>query len=134
MIDLSKQVKSYLSTSVRNKCLNYLRDNQKYVAEMLDYEGLHVSGGHEQSAYLDGKELEQTIASAIAELPEKCREVFVLSRYEHLKYQEISDKLNISVKTVEAQMSKALQHLRLRLAAYLTTVIGFLVMVFKDGA
>jgi RNA polymerase sigma-70 factor (ECF subfamily) len=132
VIDMSKQVKSYLSTSIRNKCLNYLRDNQKYVAEMLDYEGLHVAGGHEQSSHLDAKELGVRIEVAISELPEKCREIFVLSRYEHLKYQEIADKLQISVKTVETQMSKALQHMRVRLAEYLTTIIGFLILIFKN--
>ena len=53
-----------------------------------------------------------------------------MNRYENLKYQEIADKLQISVKTVETQMSRALQHMRLRLAEYVTVmvalVIGFL--------
>ena len=51
-----------------------------------------------------------------------------MSRYENLKYQEIADKLQISVKTVETQMSKALQHMRIRLAEYISLV---LVIIFS---
>ena len=53
-------------------------------------------------------------------LPEKCKEIFVMNRYEHMKYQQIADKLGISIKTVEAQMSKALQHMREKLVDYIT--------------
>jgi len=66
------------------------------------------------------RELRDRINLAINELPEKCREVFLLNRNDHLKYQEIADKLRISVKTVETQMSKALQHLRIHLKEYLS--------------
>ena len=77
------------------------------------------------------EELTEAIKSAIDELPEKCREIFMLNRYENLKYHEIADKLELSQKTVEAQMSKALQHLRLRLGEYL--VIGLiLVSLFSE--
>jgi RNA polymerase sigma-70 factor (ECF subfamily) len=71
-------------------------------------------------------ELKLKIDLSIAELPEKCREIFILNRYENLKYQEIADKLEISVKTVETQMSKALQHMRIRLAEFITV---FLILV-----
>jgi RNA polymerase sigma-70 factor (ECF subfamily) len=74
------------------------------------------------------KELADRIGQVIGELPEKCREVFLLSRNEHLKYQQIADRLQISVKTVETQMSKALQHLRERLKDYILVwlLIGLL--------
>jgi len=70
-----------------------------------------------------GKELKSKIDAAISELPEKCREVFLLSRNENMKYQQIADTLQISVKTVEAQMSKALAHLRSRLGPYLPALL-----------
>ena len=73
---------------------------------------------------LDGlitKELENAIKNAIENLPEKCREIFELSRFKGLKYREIADKLNISVKTVETQMSRALESLRKKLDNYLLT-------------
>ncbi len=119
-IDLSKPVKSYLSTSVRNRCLNHLRDNKKFSSDLLAIE--HATGNeyNEQPDKLVEAEIREKIAVSISELPEKCREIFVLSRSENLKYQEIADRLQISIKTVEAQMSKALQHMRGRLGEYLS--------------
>lgn len=130
-IDPSRQVKSYLSTTVRNRSLNYLRDHKKFDARLLTQENLYPLASYEQSDRLVEKELQEKIQEAISELPEKCREVFLLSRNEHLKYQAIADKLQISVKTVETQMSKALQHLRSRLREYL--VILFLVWLMPDA-
>jgi RNA polymerase sigma-70 factor (ECF subfamily) len=121
-IDLSKPVKSYLSTTVRNKCLNYLRDHKKFSTDLLALEHLTYETGYETD-HLVESEIRDQIAVAIAELPEKCREIFVLSRVQHLKYQQIADQLRISVKTVETQMSKALQHMRIRLAEYLPILI-----------
>ncbi len=118
-IDLSRPVKTYLSTTVRNRSLNYLRDNKKFDTRLLAQENLFPLASYEQTDRLVERELQDRIQYAISELPEKCREVFLLSRNEHLKYQAIADKLEISVKTVETQMSKALQHLRIRLKDYL---------------
>ncbi|MCX6245076.1 MAG: RNA polymerase sigma-70 factor [Bacteroidetes bacterium] len=125
-IDLSKPVKTYLSTSVRNKCLNHLRDNKKFNTDILEAEGLLSEQIYHQSDKLIETEIKEKISDAIGELPEKCREIFVLNRNENLKYQEIADRLAISVKTVETQMSKALQHMRARLAEYLTIIMIFI--------
>jgi RNA polymerase sigma-70 factor (ECF subfamily) len=121
-IDPSKPVKSYLSTSVRNTCLNWLRDHRKFNANLLDIEGLVQDSGTYQADRLVEGEIREGIQNAIQELPERCREVFVLNRYENLKYQEIADRLHISLKTVETQMSKALSHMRVRLKEYLMIV------------
>jgi RNA polymerase sigma-70 factor (ECF subfamily) len=129
-IDLSKPVKSYISTSVRNRCLNYLRDHKKFSNDLLVLENLSHETIYDPSDRLVETDISKQIAGAIAELPEKCREVFIMSREEHLKYQQIADRLNISVKTVETQMSKALQHMRNRLAEYLPSLV-FLVSVFR---
>jgi RNA polymerase sigma-70 factor (ECF subfamily) len=118
-IDLSKPVKTYLSTTVRNKCLNWLRDNKKFNREILDIEGLISDKSYIQPDRLIEAEIREKIAIAIDRLPQKCREIFVLNRYENLKYQEIANRLDISVKTVETQMSKALQHMRNQLAEFL---------------
>jgi RNA polymerase sigma-70 factor, ECF subfamily len=118
-IDPSRSVKSYLTTTIHNKCHNYLRDNKKFNTNLLEIENLIEISEISDNDILVEQELRKTIQQAIEDLPEKCREIFVLNRYENLKYQEIADKLGISVKTVEAQMSKALQHMRLRLAGYL---------------
>ena len=118
-IDLSKPVKTYLSTTVRNKCLNWLRDNKKFNKEILDMEGLLSDNTYVQPDRLIEAEIKDKIGKAIDELPEKCREIFVLNRQENLKYQEIANRLEISVKTVETQMSKALQHMRERLREFI---------------
>jgi RNA polymerase sigma-70 factor, ECF subfamily len=122
-IDLSKPVKTYLSTTVRNKCLNYLRDHQKFSGDLLALENLSHETIYDQPDKLVESDIHAQITRAIEELPEKCREIFKLSRHQNMKYQQIADELEISVKTVETQMSKALQHMRLRLAEYLPVLI-----------
>jgi RNA polymerase sigma-70 factor (ECF subfamily) len=122
-IDLSKPVKSYLSTAVRNKCLNYLRDHKKFSTDLLALENLSHDPVYDQHDSLVESEMSEQITRAIDALPEKCRKIFELSRFRHLKYQQIADELQISVKTVETQMSKALQHMRNRLAEYLPILL-----------
>lgn len=129
-IDMDRSVKSYLATVIHNKCTNYLRDNRKFDRNILDIEGLLDVPNDEHTDVLMQSELSARIDEAINELPEKCREIFLLSRYENLRYQEIADKLQISVKTVETQVSKALQHMRSRLADYIALVTAFLLGIF----
>jgi len=131
-IDVSRPVKSYLTTIIHHKCHNHLRDNRKFNREILQIENLLELSEVVLSDMLVEKELEGRIVKAIEELPEKCREIFLLSRYENLKYQEIADKLQLSPKTVEAQMSKALQHMRFRLAEYLLLFL-LLITVIAEG-
>jgi RNA polymerase sigma-70 factor (ECF subfamily) len=123
-IDMNRPVKSYLAMVIHNKCTNYLRDNRKFDQYILNIENLLEVPEYDGADSMVEAELKLKIDLSIAELPEKCREIFVLSRYENLKYQEIADKLQISVKTVETQMSKALQHLRIRLAEYITIILA----------
>lgn len=113
--------KSYCFTAVRNRCLNYIRDRKKFV--MLE----NVPGHYqtELNSAMETLELEQKIEAAIASLPEKCREVFELNRIEGLKYGQIAEKLNISQKTVEAQMSRALAVMRDHLSEFLTIIFIF---------
>ena len=113
--------KSYCFTAVRNRCLNYIRDRKKFV--MLE----NVPDHHrtELNSTIETLELEQKIEAAIASLPEKCREVFELSRIEGLKYGQIAEKLNISQKTVEAQMSRALAVMREHLSEFLALIFIF---------
>jgi RNA polymerase sigma-70 factor, ECF subfamily len=122
-IDMERPVKSYLTMVIHNKCTNYLRDNRKFDQYILNIENLVDVPEYDDADSMVEDELSDNIDSAIADLPEKCREVFVMSRYENLKYQEIADKLQISVKTVETQMSKALQHMRIRLAEYISVIV-----------
>jgi len=122
-IDVSKPVKSYLTTIVYNKSLNFIRDNKKFNQELLQTENIFLfSSESETDSMLIADELKIKIESALNDLPEKCREVFQLNRFQEMKYQQIAEHLQISVKTVEAQMSKALKHLRERLINYITVI------------
>ena len=114
--------RSYLYTAVRNRSLNFIRDKKKLVAlEQVSEQDL----AHRES-HLEKNELETRIEEALEMLPEKCRMVFEYNRFEGLKYTEIALKMEISIKTVEAQMSKALAILREHLAEFLTILFFLL--------
>lgn len=116
-IDPQKSIRSYLYTSVRNRCLNYLRDQKKFRSQILDVEAMEgVLFFEEDNPGLS--DLEDQIARALESLPDKCRQVFELSRFQDKKYKEIAEELNISEKTVEAHMSKALKILKEQLKEY----------------
>ena len=121
-IDLSTSLKSYLFTSVHNRSLNVIRDRKKFSAEEIP----EVAGEWDVSAQIESMELEEKIREAIASLPEKCRQIFELSRFDGLKYSEIASQLGISVKTVENQMSKALKILRDKLTKFMTLLLCLL--------
>jgi RNA polymerase sigma-70 factor, ECF subfamily len=110
--------KSYCYTAVRNRCLNHIRDTKKFVS----IENVQEHRVRELNTPMEAAELGDKIEAAIASLPEKCRQVFELSRIEGLKYGEIAAKMNISVKTVEAQMSKALGIMRDHLGEFLILI------------
>lgn len=109
--------RSYLYTAVRNRCLNHLRDTKKH----LSIEKAEFIRAEETSS-METVELEREIELAINSLPEKCRIVFEFSRIEGLKYAEIAEKMGISVKTVEAQMSKALTVLRAHFSEFMSLI------------
>ena len=126
-VDTSSSLKSYLFTSVHNRCLNFIRDEKKFDRDETLLQRLDSAEFADGTDRLEEQELEQRIYDALQALPEKCREVFTLNRFEGLKYAEIAEKLNISIKTVEAQMSKALKIMREKLADYLTILILFII-------
>ena len=115
----STNLKAYLYRSIYNECMNYLKHQQ--VETMYQKEKvIHSDEQLEGPAFnLVHKELQQAISEALKLLPEQCRTVFQLSRYEELKYKEIAITLNISVNTVEKHMVKALKRLRIQLEDYL---------------
>ncbi len=116
-VDPQKSVKSYLYSSVRNRSLNYIRDHKKFRNEYLDIEQALDA---EFAVEIAGKSnLEERIEQALQKLPPKCRQIFEMSRFEEKKYKVIAGELNISPKTVEAQMSKALRIMRAELQDYL---------------
>ncbi len=129
-IEIRTSLKSYLYTMVRNACLNVIKHEkikQKHIGEELataerSYDSV--------SQRVNSSELETRIQVSMEKLPEQCRLIFKLSRFEELKYAEIADQLNISVKTVENQIGKALKIMREELKDYLPLILvlmnGFL--------
>ena len=95
-IDTGRSPRAYLSSTVKNRCLNYLRDNRKFDRSLLELEGLDLQGSHEEHDHLVTEELKVRIDEATASLPEKCRQVFVKNRIEHKKYQEIADEMGFA--------------------------------------
>jgi RNA polymerase sigma-70 factor (ECF subfamily) len=124
--DWDKPVKSYLFTSVYNRSMNFIRDNRKFLNHEDAYRQNLVIDESAYSDHLEVAELEEKIRKSLLKLPEKCREIFELSRFEGKKYTEIATQLNISVKTVETQMSKALQILKTELRDYLAIMLFLL--------
>ncbi|CAN5564820.1 RNA polymerase sigma-70 factor [soil metagenome] len=121
-IDIKVSVKSYLFRAVHNRCLNLIQQikvRQNY-AEGKQSEGIPIA--HSPAQVLQGSELEKEIKRALDVLPEQCKKIFELSRFAELKYSEIASQLEISVKTVENQMGKALRILRAELKDYLPII------------
>ncbi len=102
---------AYLRRAAINKTLNYIRDKK------IRWDDEEKLGGMESKSpsateMMHGHDLQKAIDAAIDSLPERCRLVFTLSRFEEMTYQEIADSLGISIKTVENQMTKALKMLK----------------------
>jgi RNA polymerase sigma-70 factor (ECF subfamily) len=116
-IEITTSLKSYLYQATKNKCLKHIEHKSvedRYTKEMLlqpNYEGAYSNN-------IETDELNQVIENTLNQLPDRCREIFVLNRFEGFKYQEIADKLSISIKTVEANMGKALKLFRVNLKLY----------------
>lgn len=113
-ISVEISVKNYLFRSIKNQCLNLIKHNkikERHTQKILSENNIQ----HNIEEILDANELSEKIEQSINELPDKRKEIFRLSREEGLKYREIAEKLNISIKTVETQMSLAIKHLREKL-------------------
>lgn len=127
--DLEKvdSLRNYLYRSVYNASLN--RVKQQAVRTNYAKEQMRVVSDKYETNIVH-KELQQKINEAIEKLPEQCAKVFKLSRFNEMKYQEIADELNISVKTVENHMGKALKLMRELLKDYLPVI---LILLYQLG-
>jgi RNA polymerase sigma-70 factor, ECF subfamily len=129
-MDHKNELKSYLFRAVRNSSLNFLRHlkiKQKYM-EQTGNPNLAVVKPTEDE--ITENETNNRIHRAVNKLPDNWREAFILSKYDQLKYHEIAKKMNISQKTVEKYISKALQFLRQELIDILVAII-FIIIIFK---
>ena len=131
-LSIHTTIKSYLFRAVRNGCMNVIdhisvREAYKIVNE----EDMKSSEGNMVNETIVS-ELEQRIRETIDQLPAERRKIFIMSRFDGLKYREIADQLNLSVKTVENQMYQALRFLRERLVDYLPLLLLIFKGLFRD--
>jgi RNA polymerase sigma-70 factor (ECF subfamily) len=116
---VQESLRAYLHRATRNRALNHLRHERVVAAGATLLRG-DGGGAPTGPQLLVAGEIDAALRAAVSRLPERCREVFELSRTGGLRYSEIAEVLGISVKTVEAQMGKALRILREGLAPWLT--------------
>ncbi len=130
-LDERQSLQSYLFTAVKNGCFTVLEHNKikdKYAA-LLERVYVRPDSNTLSQDSLIASELEKDFSKALETLPQECRKIFELSRIEGLKYHEIAERLNISIKTVETQMSRALSKIRVQLKDYL--VMAIVMQLFK---
>lgn len=117
-LQINSSLKSYLYSAVHNRCLKFIEHRNvesRYRSYYLSHES-EIDNEPQHSS--NARELQGIIDSTLDSLPERCSRIFRLNRFEGLKYHEIAAKLSISVKTVEANMGRALKILRKNLKEY----------------
>ena len=118
-LDIRISVKSYLYKAVSNNCKMILKKKSRRSAIEMDLAQGSQPAQAEPSELLETSEIREVINKTLDELPERPATIFRMSRYEGMKYSEIAEKLSISVKTVEANMGKALEMFRKNLQEYI---------------
>lgn len=114
-LEINQSVKAYLYRAVYHGCLNYLKKTNSDLQHLSNFhlqQQQSRSYANDAVEQLQEKELQKTIRRAVNELPEQCRKIFSLSREKGLKHKEIARELNISTKTVEVQIYRALKYLK----------------------
>ncbi len=134
VFDSIHNIDAYLFTVVKNKCVDYLRNQVSFHEKkhkLQDIDGKELafklySLQQMDENLLSADDVERLLNDAIEKLPERCREVFLLSRMEGLKNREIAERLQVSVSTVENQMTIALRKLKTELKDYLPLLLFFI--------
>lgn len=134
VVNIRESIKSYLYRSTYNSALNTLK-YEKVKLAFLEFIRKHEKEGENNIEYFFEKEAKETVLKeinrAIETLPEQCREIFLLSRFSGKKSIEIASDLGLSVRTVEAQLYKAMKRLREELAHLRHSEILFLILFGK---
>jgi RNA polymerase sigma-70 factor, ECF subfamily len=111
-INIESSLNGYLFRSVHNKCLHFIEHNRIVEKHAVEMSFRHPDSPESPSDILNYKELQAKIARILEKLPDRCGKIFYMNRFEGLKYTEIAEKLSVSVKTVEANMGRALKAFR----------------------
>nr|WP_321450956.1 RNA polymerase sigma-70 factor [uncultured Carboxylicivirga sp.] len=133
-IETFNGIKSFLYTYAKSSCLNFIRHQKvikRYENQRLQQVERDINAEILDSFDFDSiefTEMEELIYGAIDELPDKCKQVFMMSRFESKKNKEIAEELQISVKSVEANITRALKQLSIKLAEFLPAVLVQLII------
>lgn len=111
-LNIDTSLNGYLFRSVHNKCLHYIEHKKVVDRHAAEMSYRQTTDQESPSDILHYKELQAKIAGILEKLPERCGQIFYMSRFEGLKYAEIAEKLSVSVKTVESNMGRALKEFR----------------------
>lgn len=124
---------AYLLTVVKHKCLNVLRAKRvdvkarenirDYQVQLLDTSITLLEACNPQELF--SSEVTEMIEVAVQNLPERTKDIFVRNRFQNQSYKEIAEELNLSVKTIEKEMTKALKMLRISLKDYIPALAIF---------
>jgi len=135
LIQEDKNVTAYVYTSIKNKCLQFLKEKQKtryFIDDLSKKERLacelNVSILSEIKLDFESEtELEQALNQAIDHLPPQCRKIFTLNKFEHVKRKDIARQLNLSINTIETQMALAYKKIKkeLKLQHFITFALLF---------
>jgi RNA polymerase sigma-70 factor, ECF subfamily len=124
-ISIHTSIRAYLYQSVFNACMNYLRAKQTTAFKHVDLDDLSIRNELLSMEMADAEfsrsfseDIEKDLESAISELPEQCREIFIMCRGDNLSYNEISNLLNVSKSTVKTQMSRAMNRIMKQMEKY----------------
>ena len=130
-ITIQSAPKAYLRKAVVNKTLNFIKAQRLDFSEPEIFQQNKLSYSADAQANLEADDLQQSINAAIASLPERCRMVFSLCRLEGLSHKEIAEALNISTKTVENQMTKAMKVLRNAVQPHISRKLSWMIFFLK---
>ncbi|MGB0929865.1 MAG: RNA polymerase sigma factor [Chitinophagales bacterium] len=119
---IKQSLTAYLKRGVINRSLNILKSRKRHSGNTVP-EAIVLPTPSKADQTLELQDLQKRIHKAIDKLPDRCREVFVLCRFEELSHKEIATQLNISTKTVENQMTKALKFLRKTVLPFIKILI-----------
>jgi RNA polymerase sigma-70 factor (family 1) len=111
-IKIESSLNGYLFRAVHNRCLHYIEHSRIVEKHAEEMSFRQPESPESPSDILNYKELQAKIANILEKLPDRCGKIFYMNRFEGLKYNEIAEKLSVSVKTVEANMGKALKEFR----------------------
>ncbi len=132
VINIHTSYQAYLYKAVRNKSIDYLRSRFATIDFNNDIEEVDNTKWDDPILKMEEGELKQLIGQALINLPEKCHTIFTLSRFGEMKNNEIAETLNISVKTVENQITIALRKMRSFLEKHWLMLISTILMITKN--